>query len=274
VSNILTAEQYAFMLLLLTQLEQLQLHYRSWKYWHAAMLHAKSIVNVVAYDMYLECAEGLLDEDWKVDKPVSFHVFRETLARQMLAYDPTHLKYLGDDKFRVNTVQKKAKRARSPVPTAAAAVAANGDTISQTDAGITAAAMKLQGSQLRLCGFLGAVSEHFKSCQGMEDKSKKLTCVYCGKLSYQYCGLCGVAVHKFSKDGGPSCFFQYHDTGCFGSARSDWKITNKKQKDWTHPTMAEIKANEAQMKRLSAQVDKVPDKNGADNGDSEDDSSV
>ena len=33
----------------------------SWKYWHAAMLHAKKMVCVIAYDMYLECSEGNLN---------------------------------------------------------------------------------------------------------------------------------------------------------------------------------------------------------------------
>jgi hypothetical protein len=37
-------------------------------------------------------------------------------------------------------------------------------------------------------------------------------------------------------------------------ARDDWKITNKKMKDWTYPTPAEIGANEQQVKRLSDQV--------------------
>lgn len=238
------------------------------------MLHAKAMAIVVAYDMYLECSEGKLDNDWELldnkgkHSPVSFHVFRETLARQMLQYNPKHKKYLGDDKFRANTVVSKNKRARSPLPPPPQ----EDGTIACTDAGITPAALKRHGSR-RLCGFLGDVTEHFEACQTMEDKSKKLTCVYCGKLTYQKCTLCNVAVHKHSKDG-PSCFFRFHDTGCFGLARSDFKITNKKQKDWSHPTMAEIKANEAQMKRLSAQLDKEPDKNGADNGDSEDDSSA
>ena len=31
---------------------------RSWKYWHSPMLHRKAMAVVVAYDMYLEVAEG------------------------------------------------------------------------------------------------------------------------------------------------------------------------------------------------------------------------
>lgn len=49
--------------------------YRSWKYWHSAMIHAKAMAVVVAYDMYLECTEGQIDEDWLVEQPVSFWEF-------------------------------------------------------------------------------------------------------------------------------------------------------------------------------------------------------
>jgi hypothetical protein len=54
--------------------------YYSWKYWHAAMLLAKTMAIVVAYDMYKEAAEGTLNLDWKVKKPVSFFVSYEELA--------------------------------------------------------------------------------------------------------------------------------------------------------------------------------------------------
>ena len=75
--------------------------YRSWKYWHSAMLHGKALAVVVAYDIYLECAAGKLDPTWRVDKPVDFHRFREKLAVQiqMLTYSPKNLSYPGDEKF-------------------------------------------------------------------------------------------------------------------------------------------------------------------------------
>jgi hypothetical protein len=172
----------------------------------------------------------------------------------MLAYTPKKNKYLGDDKFRSYTKLGKAKRARSPVPPPPVAVAEDGTV---TAAGVTVDALKSHSDGIRLsCGFIGELTEHFNSCTAMEEQNgKKLKCVFCGKPSYQFCGLCGVAVHKFPKDGvgdgTTSCFFLYHDAGCFGLARDDWKITNKKMKDWTFPTATDRKANELQMKRLS-----------------------
>jgi hypothetical protein len=219
------------------------------------MLHGKAMAIVVAYDIYLELTEGGVDPAWKLDKKetVDFYVFRETLSRQMLAYTPKAFKYPGDDKFRDYTAVAKAKRARSPVPPPPTV---DGD-IEPTDAGVTAEALTAHGA--RLCGFLDDINEHFDSCQTMEEKGKKLKCVFCGICTYQFCHLCGVAVHKFAKpnigDGVTSCFFRYHDSGCFGLARNDWKITNKKRlKDWSYPTSEEFKTNAQQMKRLHAQV--------------------
>jgi hypothetical protein len=70
------------------------------------MLLAKTMAIVIAYDMYKEAAEGNLDPSWKVEKPVSFFVFREELARLMLQYKPSTRKYPGDDKCRESTQQQ------------------------------------------------------------------------------------------------------------------------------------------------------------------------
>jgi hypothetical protein len=226
------------------------------------MLHGKAMAIVVAYDIYLELAEGNVDPAWKLDKKdiVDFYVFRETLARQKLAYNPKALKYLGDDMFRAFTSTTKAKRGRSPVPSPPTVPGAAVDgAITVTNAGVTAGALK-NPPGVRLCGFIGDLTEHYDTCLTMEDKGKKLKCAFCGKPTYQFCHLCGVAVHKFPQpnvgDGVTSCFFRYHDNGCFGLARDDWRITNKKMRDWTYPTPEQLKANQQQMKALSAQVNR------------------
>ena len=75
-----------------------RLFYRSWKYWHSPMLHGKALAVVVAYDMYLEVAEGNLRGEWKLDEPMSFWRFHEKLAEGMLKYKPSARKYPGDEK--------------------------------------------------------------------------------------------------------------------------------------------------------------------------------
>ena len=67
---------------------------------------------MVAYDMYLELAEGKCDETWKVAEPVDFWTFRDILSTQMLKYDPRAKKYKGDANFRVNTQLSRAQSER------------------------------------------------------------------------------------------------------------------------------------------------------------------
>ena len=64
--------------------------YRSFKYWHAAMIHAKKLPITIAYYMYLECCEGKLDTDWliKEKKQIYSYELREILYTQMMTYDP------------------------------------------------------------------------------------------------------------------------------------------------------------------------------------------
>ena len=61
-------------------IKNVNLAYRSWKYWHGTMLHAKGMAIVVAYNMYLEVCEGKLNEDWANADPVSFHRFCEQIS--------------------------------------------------------------------------------------------------------------------------------------------------------------------------------------------------
>jgi len=71
-----------------------------------------SIGMIVAYDMYLECSEGLLDAAWMVAKKdrMSFSQFRLRLSEQMLQYDPRNDLYAGDEKFRRTTQMHMMRR--------------------------------------------------------------------------------------------------------------------------------------------------------------------
>ena len=53
------------------------------------MLHGKAMSVVVAYDMYLEVAEGKINNDWKLDEPMDFWRFQEKMANSMLRYKPS-----------------------------------------------------------------------------------------------------------------------------------------------------------------------------------------
>ena len=61
---------------------------RSWKCWHAPMNHAKALAVTTTHDMHVECAEGKLNKEWKVE-PVTFHRFRGKLDIQMMKCSAT-----------------------------------------------------------------------------------------------------------------------------------------------------------------------------------------
>ena len=70
------------------------------------MLHATVLTIVIAYDMYLEVAEGKLDSDLRSVYPVDFWTFQNMLSVQILEYNPKNQHYLGDNAMQVCTKQR------------------------------------------------------------------------------------------------------------------------------------------------------------------------
>ena len=91
------------------------LFYRSWNYWHSPMLQGEEMAVVLAYDMYLEVAEGKINNDWKMDEPMDLWRFREKLANSMLQYKPSARKYPGEKRMRPPTQKSLRKRAASKI---------------------------------------------------------------------------------------------------------------------------------------------------------------
>jgi hypothetical protein len=54
-----------------------------WKYWHAPYRHEISLGIIAAYNICIECCEGLLDPAWfvKVKKRMKYQQFRMQLAK-------------------------------------------------------------------------------------------------------------------------------------------------------------------------------------------------
>lgn len=239
--------------------------YRCWKYWHAAMLHGKSIAVVVAYDLYLECCEGKMRAgQWKVEKAVDFHRFREKLATQMLQYSPKHRKYPGDEQFRVSTRQHKDRRPPSGLSSArsvASSAATNGRT---SDSGSTSGGLLIkkkhfqsEESLSRHCGDLTPLYPHVEQCISIRNGGKK-TCVVCGEQAYHVCMACigpdgkkGVAMHRFARKGKPvSCFYHHHNSHFFGLARNDHKLLGIRKRDWTYPTEEVIQSHAKKIRHV------------------------
>ena len=204
----------------------------SWKYWHAPMNHALAMAIVVAYDMYLEVCEGSLDAEWKVETPISFRKFRETLAKQALTYSPTQLKYPGDENFR--TVTKRGSKSTKKTSEVSKSTMSKVDG---TDIPVKEFKTSMSSKKGRGCGDLDKLCAHLNSMSSLKCSR---TCAWCGEQCYQKCTLCvddnvnDVALHHSKKGESSMCFLNYHNDSCLGLARSD-QPTGKRRKVWTDP---------------------------------------
>ena len=235
-------------------INNVKLFYRSWKYWHLPMNHAKALAVLTAYDIYLEVTDGELHPAWKVkdELKLDFWSFRAILSNQLLSYHPTQRQYLGDLQFRVSTKQTQAQRAA-----AVAEVIEEGDeTTSPTKRGRKTKRdsqresfeqefkKSKRGANTRLCGDLTKLRTHINNMElGLKHPNN---CAVCGTSAYSKCRLCNKYVHynvTRGVDKGKNCFFELHDDSCFGLARDDHKITNTKKGDWTKPTAQKMKQN-------------------------------
>ena len=59
------------------------LHYCTWRWWHAPTHHGKAIAKLMAYSIYLQCAEGKVDPYWKLANPMSGPVIHQQMSHQM-----------------------------------------------------------------------------------------------------------------------------------------------------------------------------------------------
>ena len=221
--------------------------YRSWKYWHGAMLHAKGMAIVVAYDMYLEVCEGKLNEDWANADPVSFHTFREQLSAQMLAYDPRKRLYPGDEFMRISTKQPSNVRPGKQTMEKAPSNADGTVSIHQFQAA------KRGGKKGRLTFSLNQFNHH---CESVVRVTKNpWACYVCGHPTYTKCGICDAPLHMIGCKGpqkSTNCYLKFHDPLFFGLCKNDYWMTNRCQKksDWTMPSPTELKLNACHMRAL------------------------
>jgi len=211
------------------------------------MLHAKALAIVTAYDVYLECAEGGVNLDWKLKNTVSFHRFREKLAFQMLQYDPRKREYPGDEKFRVSTQQNQTQRRRTTSPSRSSTW-----SVQSTSSGVSEGNLLETSASTRLYGFLDNLIGHQESIGKFPGHNDRV-CVVCGERTVKFCGVCKKAMHSTAPedcDTKMSCFVEWHNTGFFGLAREDCRMVRKRQRDWQHPTREERTANTHGMKQI------------------------
>jgi hypothetical protein len=252
------------------QLSKCNMYYRSWKYWHAAKLHADALAIVIAYDLYRECATeqrarqafGIRDNDECV--LMDFHTFRDCLGTQGLTYSVIDCKYPGDSYMRAVTKMPKNKRP---------ALVLNDDgTTSPRERGRPPKNQKLQtkisvaqlanattnsATKGRLCGDLCKLIHHEKK---METTKHEAKCAWCGDPAYTRCAACEDSPHlhhnpRTGKNKGKKCFYYYHNTVFFGLAREDMVLLGKKRKDWKEASKPAVRANARHIAKLEQELD-------------------
>jgi hypothetical protein len=203
-------------------------YFISWKYWHSPYLHAMSMGVIVAYDMYLECSEGMLDAAWMVSKKdrMSFSQFRLRLSEQMLRYDSRNDLYAGNNKFRRTTQMHKMRRKGSK------------DFYAEEflETGVTLTNLRAAGK--RICATMEHAQKHFDT---IIKKTNAGPCEVCGLPTYRMCITCGKYMCLLNKRNwnGAKCAFLFHSEKFSGLARSDyldvlgngWENGEKKKKD-------------------------------------------
>ena len=234
-------------------LKNAAIFYRTWKYWHAPKNHALAMIIVLVYDIYLECAEGEINSEWKVEekKRLSFFHFRNNLSKQMLTYSPAKVKYPGDERMRAVTELPKSKRIGNK-------------SKRRLDVSLSQLKTAKRHGTSRLCGDLDKLSRHVASIQ--KNNTGRI-CAWCGLPgAYAVCGKCKdplskkqVSLHYNSKAKnvqGSLCYYHYHNDTRFGLGKNDsTNLLNQKKGDWKEPTPKELDDNRSHIDSMSSQID-------------------
>lgn len=232
-----------------------KIRYICWKYWHSPVNHCLSIAVIASYDMYNECCDGGLDPEWAVPTKdrMTFSKFRQTLSKQMLAYNPVLNKYPGDSNFR--TVTKLTQDERASIQSS------NQTTLATIKEGepLLEAFVKAKTPEPglvppRLCGQLDNLQKHLSS---IEKKSWKSPCAMCGTSTLWKCTICDTWLCTAANKSwnGAECAVRYHNDSCFGLANCDHQYTGLKRR-WRAPTANDITRNKNKIQRMLAGLKK------------------
>ena len=207
-----------------------RLFYCSWKYWQIPMLHKKAMIWAIAYFLYEECTEGMINLDWKVTSKVYFWTFRDVGADRLLKYNPAKRKFIGDKMMRISTQQNTKQRTKM-LQSLCRKNTTNG-VVHVTRDQFHDEKVGKRLTSLRLCGNLEGLNEHIASVVKINNP---IICEVCGKYTYSKCGVCNKGLHSFVKRGknipdNELCFARYHDDLFYVLARSDAYLTGQTKK--------------------------------------------
>lgn len=235
------------------------INYRSWKYWHSPINHAKALAIVTAYDIYLECTEGNLDPHWKVEDPVDFHTFRDILSIQMLQYDPVKQQYPGDEKMRkVSKLHKDRRSQKRKFPPQQKQSKQKTIEIAKTDG-----SGKISYTQYRdivryfgrICSNMDEYETHLSNITASKNPAK---CAVCSEPSYKRCNVCKVPLHNNDIKGaakGRNCFLHFHSESYLGLCFFDRGFLGQTAQQWRMWSNTKLQKNKRQMQGYRERLD-------------------
>ena len=228
-----------------------RIFYCCWKYWHSPKNHALALAICTAYDIYLECCEGHLSPQWKVNEPADFFQFRSSLSKQMLNYDPKNQLYPGDSMLRAVTKIPKAKRRKIMMNIDDVVVSHSVEHGNNNNKHVSKQMYtNVKQNSNRFCS-ISTIGTHLNSIISHKHPVK---CAVCGKKTYKRCGVCGVSLHHLNAKGdgqGRNCFMQYHDEYHFGLCYADRSLVCKTASEWKTPTKTNMASNRQLIKKYS-----------------------
>jgi hypothetical protein len=206
--------------------------------------HVKAIAMSMAYSLYLQCAEGTVDPEWKVTL-VSGPRFCQRMPLQMVQYKCSNLHYPGDERMRKNTQMKKRNRGTSEV-----GVIECEDHIKIVSYLQYIDEKKTRGAKrTRLCtGNMTLLKEHVNSMKRVHLAS----CQMCGKKTYVEGQIC--KKHVCFKSGknmtSLSCCIDFHDDLMYGLGFLDRvELFGVKKSQFKKANAAEVRKNKIHMKK-------------------------
>ena len=221
--------------------------YICWRWWQAPMRHGKALALCMAWQMYVDCASGDVDPDWKLDKPLTSPKFRLRMGEQMCDYNARNCAYPGDEFLR--SVTRLSKRQRTDMRTVLD-VADDGTKHVSYNHYLDAKHPRGKGSVSRLCGDdLDLLKAHLNSFY----KTSQGKCQVCGKDVYYKCGKCDkhCCFKSELKMMSISCCLDFHSDDHFGLVAEDRaSLFGELKSKFKKATATELRKNKTHMQKL------------------------
>jgi hypothetical protein len=199
----------------------------------------------MAYSLYLQCAKGTVDPEWKV-APVSGSRFWQKMSLQMVQYRCSNLHYPGDEKTHKNTQINKKKHGTSDI----GLIECN-NHIKRVSYSLYLDEKKPRGGKkTRLCaGNMMLLKQHLNSMKRVH----LATCQICGEKTYMECQIC--KKHVCFKSGKSmsslSCCIDFHDDLMYGLGFMDRvELFGVKKSQFKKTNAMEVRKNEIHMKKF------------------------